>query len=231
MNQVVTMTFFKYHGWNKIWAMKQMRDGKRYMKNEHGIVFYKMLGTGGKAGYSLWPDFSVYGLLCVWQDELDADRFFNESLTYKNFVNHSIQQFTIYMYATSTRGSWSKQSPFICREPDPLNPYLSVLTRATLKNKYLYQFWKRVPLVSKSQEGFEGLLFSKGVGEIPFLEQATFTVWNSVELMKEFAYKSKFHAEAVKKTREMDGFKEEMFTRFQPYKTSGSWDNLDWKIG
>lgn len=230
MSQVVTMTFFKYSGFNRLWAMKQMHDGKKYMKQEAGLSFVKILGTGGEAGYSLKPDFGGYGLLCVWQDLKAADLFFNESSNYKNFVKHSTQQFTIFMSPTSSRGSWSGRSPFVCEPLDPGNPYLCVLTRATLKKKYVYQFWKRVPEVSKSQDGFKGLILSKGIGEIPFFEQATFTVWNSLECMKDFAYKSKFHAEAVKKTREMDGFKEEMFSRFQPFKTMGMWNGVEWKL-
>jgi heme-degrading monooxygenase HmoA len=230
MSQTVTITFFRYSGLNKIWGMMQMRDGKIYMKKQPGILFIKMLGSGSKSGYSLWPDFSAYGLLCVWSDESDALRFFNSSKEFQNFKNHSIQQFTVFMRTLSTRGSWSGQSPFIISPPDSKNPYRCVLTRATLKKHYLYQFWKRVPNVSKSNVGFPGLIFSKGVGEIPFFEQATFTIWQSEEQMIEFAYKSPYHKEAIKKTREMDGFKEEMFTRFQPYKVLGEWNGVKFKV-
>jgi heme-degrading monooxygenase HmoA len=230
MAQTVTMTFFRYRGLNKVWGMMQMRNGKINMRKQPGVVFFKMLGTGSKAGYSLKPDFGGYALFCVWKDENDAAVFFNESKVFREFKAHTVKQYTIYMHCTSTRGSWSGQSPFIPAPPQPDNNFICVLTRATLKKKYLYQFWKRVPGVSKSQEGFPGLLFSKGVGEIPFFEQATFTVWKDVEHMKEFAYKSSYHSEAIKKTREMDGFKEEMFTRFQPYKTTGEWEGTDFKI-
>jgi len=227
MRQTVTMTFFRYRGIQKVWGMMQMRQGKINMKKQPGIVFIKMLGTGGNAGYSLRPDFSVYALLCVWKDEADADVFFNSSDQFRKFTAHSTQRFTIFMRNINTRGSWSGHSPFITEPEDPASKFLCVLTRATLKNHYIRSFWKRVPNVSKSQEGFPGLLFSKGVGEIPFFEQATFTIWNDVNKMKEFAYKSKFHTEAIKKTREVGGFKEEMFSRFQPYRIIGDWDGLD----
>jgi len=223
MKQTITMTFFSYTGMNRMWAMMQMRDGKKRMRKEPGIVFARLLGSGGGAGYSLSPDFGTYALLCVWQDESDADLFFDRSSFYQTFKNHSSEQFTIYMRSISTRGSWTGESPFIPAERDQQNPYICVLTRATLKKSYLYQFWKRVPNVSKTQAASKGLIFSKGVGEIPFFEQATFTVWENEESMKAFAYQSKYHSEAIKKTREVGGFKEEMFSRFQPYKTTGSW--------
>jgi heme-degrading monooxygenase HmoA len=223
MKQTITMTFFSYAGMNKVWAMMQMRDGKKKMRKEPGIIFVRLLGSGGGAGYSLSPDFGTYALLCVWKDESDAEHFFSHSSFYTTFKSHSREQFTIYMRNISTRGSWSDESPFIPAERDQQNPFISVLTRATLKNSYLFQFWKRVPNVSKTQETATGLIFSKGVGEIPFFEQATFTIWENEENMIAFAYQSKYHTEAIKKTRELKGFKEEMFSRFQPYKTTGSW--------
>lgn len=203
--------------------MRQMRAGKGLMAKQPGIVFVKLLGTGGKGGYSLWPDFSVFALFCVWNEESDAERFFVESAYFQELKKHSIKQLTIFMHAVSSRGRWTGQSPFLIYEPDKSIPYYCILTRATLKNSYLREFWKRAPAVSRSQRGIPGLLFSKGVGEVPFYEQATFTIWNNLEAMKEFAYTNPYHVDAIKKTREVNGFKEEMFTRFQPYRITGTW--------
>lgn len=40
----------------------------------------------------------------------------------------------------------------------------------------------------------------------------------------EFAYKSKDHQNAIKKTRQLDWYKEELFSRFQPYRSEGTWN-------
>lgn len=64
----------------------------------------------------------------------------------------------------------------------------------------------------------EGLLTSVGFGEIPFLKQATISVWQSAEYMKKFAYKQSEHASVIKKTRQQNWYSEELFARLKPIK-------------
>jgi hypothetical protein len=58
--------------------------------------------------------------------------------------------------------------------------------------------------------------------------QATFSVWRSIEDMNAFAHKAQGrHYEAIETTRRKKGFKEELYARFQPLSTSGSWYGND----
>ena len=50
-----------------------MVEAKKYFSNNDKVSFYKMLGTGGKGGF-IYPDLSVYSLLCVWK----KSEFLNE---------------------------------------------------------------------------------------------------------------------------------------------------------
>ena len=127
----------------------------------------------------------------------------------------------MYLRPVSSRGAWSGFSNWELSDPDPNNKLVVALTRATIKPSFLYNFWKMVPRVSREHHQYKGLIFTKGISEVPILEQATFSVWESVKDMEDFAYRT-FHNEAVFKTRKADGFKEEMFTRFQPVATSGT---------
>jgi hypothetical protein len=52
---------------------------------------------------------------------------------------------------------------------------------------------------------------------------ATFSLWKDFESVKQFAYKAN-NKEAIKKTREYEWYSEELFSRFQPYKSSGTWE-------
>ena len=70
--------------------------------------------------------------------------------------------------------------------------------------------------------GAEGLITSIGIGELPFIKQATFSIWESKESMKKFAYQMHQHQEAIKKTRKENWYSEDMFVRFIPLHTSGT---------
>ncbi|MFN5849688.1 MAG: DUF3291 domain-containing protein, partial [Chitinophagales bacterium] len=77
------------------------------------------------------------------------------------------------------------------------------------------------------QQGCPGLIYTKGIGEAPLVQMATFSIWESAETLRNFAYNSPEHLEAIKKTRELDWYQEEMFARFQPYKSQGIWGGAD----
>ncbi len=77
MQQTLTISFFRYKGLaNKFWGMSQMYLAREPMQKMAGLEFFKPLGTGSGAGYSIIPDFSVYGILAVWEDVSYAEAFF-----------------------------------------------------------------------------------------------------------------------------------------------------------
>ena len=66
----------------------------------------------------------------------------------------------------------------------------------------------------------DGFIISYGVGEIPWIKQATFSIWESKAAMKNFAYGMKEHAEVIQKTRQQKWYSEDMFTRFKVLTTT-----------
>ena len=85
-------------------------------------------------------------------------------------------------------------------------------------------FWRFVPTSQRPiQKGCPGLIYTKGIGEAPLVQMATFSDWESLDALKNFAYNSPEHKEAIKRTHRIDWYKEEMFARFQPYRSMGSW--------
>ena len=68
MRQVVYLHFFSYSK-HRFWAFTQMQRAHAGLQQCKGLQFYKMLGTGAGAGFSLRPDFSTYALLTVWDTE------------------------------------------------------------------------------------------------------------------------------------------------------------------
>lgn len=223
-NQIVTLTFFKFEGRKqRWWALRQMGLSSKLLQNVAGLQFAKMLGSGGGNGFSVFPNWGVYGLLCAWEYEGYARQFLAQSTIFQDFANNSTEQWTVFLRTTMAHGQWDGVEPFqISTHPDD-NQLVGVLTRATIHTKSLLQFWRFVPRVSHSVENKEGLLFSVGIGELPIVQQATFSLWQNSHLMKAYAYRSRFHSEVVKRTRELDWYKEELFARFLPFDTMGTW--------
>jgi hypothetical protein len=224
---IVTFSLFHFQGIaNQFWAFAQMGRSPFLFKNVSGLSFNKMLGSGGGNGFSISPNFSVYSLLCVWENEDAANDFFEKNTTFKQFLAKSKMQYTVFGETATAHGLWDNATPFTPTVQLDNTKLVAVLTRATIKWRYLPYFWKFVPRTSASVYAQAGRLFSIGVGEVPIVQQATFSIWENPQKMMEFAYKSKFHSEVVQKTRALGWYREELFARFHLYKAVGDWFDL-----
>lgn len=193
----------------------------------HGQTFYKLLGSG-KVGFNPMPDWSVYALLQVWENEAQADRFFKDSTLMDRYRKRSDQHWILYMKNKMSRGRWAGKMPFSAY-PDISEsiPFVAAITRATIKLKYLRTFWKSVPASQSPLKDNPGLLYTKGIGEVPFLQMATFSLWKDQKSLDAFAYRSREHIKAIGDTRKLGWYREELFSRFQPYRFEGNWNEVD----
>ena len=227
MSQVTTITFLRYQGLRgKLWAFGMMQFAHNHLKKTKGLLFYKLLGTGKGLGFNPWPDFSVYALLQVWDNEEYAESFLNCSKLIQKYEKRSIERWTLFMQAIKAEGKWSGQNPFatdasLLAEGKPI----AVITRASIRKNCLRTFWKYVPTSEKPLYRSNALIYTKGIGEVPFLQMATFSLWKDPESLKAFAYQSKEHQQAIKMTRELDWYSEELFSRFRPYRSDGTWND------
>lgn len=222
MSQTTLISFFQYTGIKNKWhAFTRMGRSPILQKKINGLTFFKPLGTGSGNGFSIKPDFSTFGFLAVFKSEELAKEFLGTDVV-KEYTQTTVSYSHVLMRTVKSHGEWSKLKPFESSvEYDKTKP-LAVITRATIKPKLAYQFWKNVPAVSKSMDKYDELIFSKGIGEFPLLMQATFSLWSSAEAMINYAYKNPKHAEMVKKTRELNWYSEELFARFQPFYQEGN---------
>jgi hypothetical protein len=224
--QVVTISFFRYQGLKKVWGMQQMQMAKSPLNTVPGLQFFKLLGSGD--GFSLKPDFSTYGLLCVWDNIEVARNFFHKSAIFERFRRNSSEQWTVYMHPVLSHGYWSGVAPFQSNKNTSVqNEPLAVITRATLQPGKIWKFWQYVPKVGAAVYTHEGLIFTKGIGEWPVIQQATFSLWRNKKDMIDFAYKNPYHTEVIRKTRELGWYKEELFAQFTPFYAEGSWNGVN----
>ncbi|MEZ2414600.1 DUF3291 domain-containing protein [Muriicola sp. E247] len=226
--QITTLTFFKYRSlYAKFWAFGMMQFAHPTLRRTQGLSFYKLLGTGRK-GFDPRPDWSVYALLQVWDTEDKADEFFRHSSLMKKYRKCSSEHWTLYMRNKMARGKWDGNNPF-AMHPELAEdiPYIAVITRATIKVKYLRRFWKSVPASQRPLKDNAGLIYTKGVGEVPYMQMATFSLWENQKALDDFAYRSKEHIKVIGDTRTIGWYKEELFSRFQPYRSLGSWNGIN----
>jgi quinol monooxygenase YgiN len=194
-----------------------------------GLPFYKLMGSGRALGFNPLPDWGVYAMLGVWENEQAADDYFHHADIFQRYRAHSSEQWTVYMKSRQAKGLWSGGNPFTpSTDLDESNPLVAVITRATIRANKLIKFWRYVPTSQRPvQQGCTGLIYTKGIGEAPLVQMATFSLWENMEALHNFAYHSVEHQVAIQKTRQIDWYKEEMFVRFQPYRSEGSWGGKD----
>lgn len=222
MEELTTITFFKFRK-NKAWAFAQMGLLPSKIEQQKGLIFFKLMGTGGGNGFGLWPDFGTYAFLGVWDNQQSADNFLSRNDIFKNYYQKSYSFRTIKMLSVKSHGLWSGQNPFKEHKLNKTNSDLpvAVITRATLRPSRLLAFWKSVPVASAAIEKAQGVQYFKGIGEWPFVQQATLSLWDSFEAVKQFAYGEKTHATIVKKTRSQNWYSEDLFARFHVLSDTG----------
>lgn len=227
----VTLTIARYPGilsWAGFSSMAYFRLPLLLKKN---ISFYKLLGCGKNGTFDKTPDLRQWGILTVHTslaiiDQSNYEQFQRSvygSVITKWWKIFKCETWSLLLEPTESHGLWDGKKVFgelpKNIESDGLT---AVLTRATIRVNKLNAFWSNVEGAASGMSNAEGFVTSLGVGEVPWIKQATFSVWKSKALMKQFAYKTTNHAEVIKKTRKENWYKEEMFTRFKVLATYGT---------
>lgn len=226
VSQISTITLFRFQGMDAFWIFGQMQKAKMKFNKVPGLLFFKLMGSGGKNGFSKLLNVNVYALHCVWKTEQQSIDFFEKSDAFSEFKSRATELYTIFLKAIKAHGLWDGINPYDTQALTPTGPIV-VLTRARIKLKFLPKFWRHVPSLGKKVDQAKGAILSIGIGEYPWFMQATFSIWGNYESMRAYAYGSPLHMEVIKKTRELGWYSEELFANFIPYRTTGSWKNLD----
>ena len=194
------------------------------------------MGCGKNGTFDKHPDWQQWGILAVNKMPMDDSSFKKEEVItqlYGAFIGSWFRLFncetwTIFLNPIEGHGSWDGKNPFgnMSKKMDYDGP-IAVLTRATIRLSKLNAFWKNVNGVAQQMAVADGLITSIGIGEMPFIKQATFSIWESKEAMKIFAYKLHQHKEVIKKTRTENWYSEDMFVRFIPTYTIGTIKGID----
>lgn len=224
--QVTTLSCFRFDTpGSKLWAFGQMQFARGPLKKTPGITFSKLMGSGTGESFNPRPNFGVYAVMLVWPSLEAARDGLANSPVLARYKAQSAESFTMVLSAFHAWGAWDGLTPFEVEEGAEANVEpIGVLTRATLKKNILLDFWKSVPAVSDQIAREHGLIFKLGMGEVPWVQQVTFSIWRDVKQMRNFAYRSQAHSDAIRQARAGGWFKEDLFARFRIIDTSGTWE-------
>lgn len=227
--QTVALSFFRFEGLaSKLWAFSQMQLARAPLARHPQIGFFKLFGTGTREGFHPAPNFGVYAVMTTWPDPETASAEIAATPVFQRYRRHAAESWTVYLSPLSCRGEWSGRAPFDARpergdEPVPI----AVLTRATVKTRHIPSFWRHTPDIGAMIRAQTALPFKIGMGEIPWRNQVTFSIWSDLAAMQRFAYGDGAHRAAIRAVREGNWFWDELFARFRVLSAEGSWDGRD----
>ncbi|MEO0937423.1 MAG: spheroidene monooxygenase [Pseudomonadota bacterium] len=224
MTQTTSLSFFRYdRARDRAWAFGMMGAARFMLPRVPDIGFWKLCGSGTGEGFTpvLFP--RVFAILVTWPTEQIArDRTATNAL-FKRYARRATESLSVFLHTTSARGAWSGEQPF-SPATEPLAGPLAALTRATVKPRVATQFWGQVPTISDVIGSDPNVMFKIGIGEVPLLQQVTFSIWPGATEMAAFARTSGPHAEAIRAVRDNDWFREELYARFAVIGHSGTWN-------
>ena len=198
--------------WKALQAFGRLRMA---LSGVPGLCFGKAMGCGKGAVFSLSPDWGRYAILAEWES-ISAYTVFLQSPAWQRLAAQATGGKHLQLQPIHSKGFWDGRQPFQVNKAAaiPQGVPLAVLTRANIRLSKLRTFWQHSAAASKAIEGAPGLLYSLGIGELPFISQATFSIWDGAESMKQYAYRNPPHIAAMQSKQAHSLFTEEMFVRF-----------------
>jgi hypothetical protein len=192
-----------------------------------GLAFWRLLGTGSGDDTGRGADLSRSALFAVWDDEHFLDSFLADSHLARRWRTAE-ESWHVRLRSIGGHGTWKGVDPLAGLDaggrrrarwrssPEGERPP-TILARLRCRERDRRR--RAAPAA--------GLVDVVGIGETPVGSLATFSLWESLAAARNFAYAMPDHVEVVRRTRAEDWYAEEMFARFEPYASSGTWNGRD----
>jgi hypothetical protein len=206
-------------------ALTRLATDRRRLRRIEGLEFSRLLGTGRGMDTGPSADLRRTAMFAVWRDGADLDAFLARSPVAEAWCA-AAESWHVRLLAIGGHGAWRGADVLggLARGTD--DGPIAVVTRADVRVRAWRAFRSAGPVVSAELSRAPGLLAAAGIGELPVGRLGTFSLWTGVEAMTAFATQVG-HRDVVRRTREERWYGEELFARFQPYGSSGTWDGRD----
>ena len=219
-----SLSLFRFDRWAaKRWAFNQMPLAPRRLARMPGLRFFKLLGSGSGEGFSPWPNWGVYGFLGAWENEAAA-RAGVDAAPLAPYRDRAAEHCALFLRATRSRGAWSGVAPFPVNAEDAPDEPVAVLTRASIRPRKAWAFWRREAAISADIGRQDAARLKIGLGEAPVFRQATFSIWTDRDALDQFAARNPAHGQAARDAWRLDWFSEYLFARFRVLDARGRWN-------
>ncbi|TYK43142.1 spheroidene monooxygenase [Actinomadura decatromicini] len=223
-------------------AMRHMAFDRPVLRGTGGLRFWRLLGTGKGRSMSLSADLRRWALFAVWDGERALDRFLERSPVAARWRDEAVESWHVRLVPLASRGAWGGHDPLAGAAPGPPAPPpappqgpphgpphgpVAVLTRASIRPRRLPAFYRSIPDVDRLLRRQDACIASIGVGEWPLARQATFSLWDDEQAIARFAYRAAAHRDVIGRVRREAWYSEELFARFSPFGSAGTWDGRD----
>ena len=216
---------------SRVRALARLGFDRRRLRQVPGLVFWRLLGTGAGNDTGPGADLRRTALFTVWRDAASLDAF-EASLADRWAAADEV--WGVRLRAAGGHGAWRGVDVLGLLEPahrvDGSGP-VAIITRADVRRSSWKAFRQVGPAVSAELRAADGLLGVVAIGEAPVGRLGTFSLWRSTAAARAFATTGPHHREVVRRTRAEGWYGEELFARFEPVRSWGSWDGQDPLVG
>lgn len=206
--------------------MARLGTDRRRLARVPGLAFWRLLGTGRGDDTAPSSDLRRSALFAVWDDETDLDRFLADHPIAGRWAGGE-EAWHVRLRGAGGHGTWRGFPVVDAIEAGSADGPLAIVTRADVRPPAWRTFARAGRPVSDEVRSAAGLLAVVGIGEAPIGRLGTFSLWASMDDARRFASTMPAHRDVVRRTRAERWYGEELFARFEPYGSTGTWSGRD----
>lgn len=216
----VTFSFFRYRPRFAPAAFVMMGFQGLLRGNDLPAGDVRLLGCGGRDGFSIKPSFTRYCLYYALDDPATEPRL-KQARLWRLVAGPSIETLHFRLRPASGHGTWDGAEPFAYSGKKVGERPFVVITHARVRHRKAPDFWRSVPAVRRHLRAADGCAYQIGFGEHPLLTLATFSVWTDLASMQAFAYGDTAHRDTNRAARTQGWLSESLFARLEIERLSG----------